>query len=316
MLFAIFNFYNFSFPFGFSYSALVTSMCFMLHSMLFFWHRYELPAVVLGRVSPEHPRQRAYSSQISTPQIQSPVESGRNSPVDTSSNIDIPFHPLAQTVVRRSLGRSTSFASTNGPLSRASSTGGLFHAGGGDDDESVMFFMDGEVVMYRSNDNEEDPSASRPSSPSLQPSDSTGQLLRRNVPHDPTNSSSNNRHAVRELGTLLASGVSTDEAEEFANRRTTTATTSSLAYNAHLHYAGSSDYEDDETSALQAILNASGEESPSTSSYSPRESIEMPPSHGEDDDDAGDSLLAPPQRSALLNLPGLGQSPRGSDTGR
>lgn len=127
-------------------------------------------------------------------------------------------------------------------MSRASSTGGLFHAGGGDDDDSVMFFMDGEVVMYRSNGNEEDPSASRPSSPSLQRSGSTDPQLRSNAMRDPTNSSGNNRFAVDDLGTLLASGVGT-----------------------------TNEYDGDETSALQAILNASGEEYSSSSSNSPRE---------------------------------------------
>ena len=56
LLFSLFHFYLFSFPFGFTHTALVCTACFMIHSMLFFWHRYELPAVAFGRVSPEQPR--------------------------------------------------------------------------------------------------------------------------------------------------------------------------------------------------------------------------------------------------------------------
>jgi hypothetical protein len=50
LLFAAFHFYYFSFPHGFAYAALTTAILFMAHSMLFFWHRYELPAVCRGQV--------------------------------------------------------------------------------------------------------------------------------------------------------------------------------------------------------------------------------------------------------------------------
>ena len=154
LLFAIFNFYNFSFPFGFSYSALGTSMAFMLHSMLFFWHRYELPAVVFGLVSPEHPRQSSSgvspvsASNNPAPPIQPSQpysESGRSTPENTAPSSIVPNPRRVPPV-----GRSTSFSTVaSGALSRNSSAGGLFHAGGGEDDGSYMFFMDGEVVTHR-----------------------------------------------------------------------------------------------------------------------------------------------------------------------
>ena len=56
LLFTLFHVYYFSFPFGFSYMALSSTACFMLHSMVFFWHRYELPAVAHGLVSVDYPR--------------------------------------------------------------------------------------------------------------------------------------------------------------------------------------------------------------------------------------------------------------------
>ena len=265
MLFAIFNFYNFSFPFGFSYSALATSMCFMLHSMLFFWHRYELPAVVMGRVSQENPRQSGYisSSPVSTPHIMSPAESGRSTPVslsNTNHNHIRPVHTAPPMIRRRSIGRSTSFASTNGPLSRASSTGGLFHPGGGDDDESYMFFMGGEVVMHRSSGHAEEHRASSPTE------------ARRNT-FDPPVHSSNHHDANNQSEPLLGSDIGTEETEELAVLpMLTLATTSSPVVHARVPYTESSEYDDDDdTSALQAILNASGDFSPCTASYSHRE---------------------------------------------
>ena len=62
LLFCLFHFYLFSFPFGFTHAALVCTAFFMIHSMVFFWHRYELPAVALGRVTPAQPRMRPSTS--------------------------------------------------------------------------------------------------------------------------------------------------------------------------------------------------------------------------------------------------------------
>jgi hypothetical protein len=56
LLFSLFHFYLFLYPFGFCYTALASTALFMAHSMLFFWHRYELPAVAHGHVTLEHPR--------------------------------------------------------------------------------------------------------------------------------------------------------------------------------------------------------------------------------------------------------------------
>lgn len=57
LLFLLFHVYQTAFPtHGFVYLALSVVWCFMLHSMIFFWHRYELPALVLGHVSINRPR--------------------------------------------------------------------------------------------------------------------------------------------------------------------------------------------------------------------------------------------------------------------
>jgi hypothetical protein len=62
LLFCLFHVYHFANPFGFGYTALATVALFMLHSMLFFWHRYELPAVARGWVTIDRPRMRISSS--------------------------------------------------------------------------------------------------------------------------------------------------------------------------------------------------------------------------------------------------------------
>jgi len=271
MLFAIFNFYNFSFPFGFSYSALVTSMCFMMHSMLFFWHRWELPAVVLGRVSPDHPRQHALSAGSMPSAVHSPPGSGRSTPEQHDVIPGVNFVPMAGRLPP--IARSTSFSTeASGRLSRISSAGGLFHVGGGDDDGSYMFFMDGEVVMHRditpnssSNNNNNAVRARTPSPVSSRTVDPAAAVTepRRNI-HRPSNSNTatTNRQGaaqqqgapqrfVSELDTLLASGRSTDEFEEHD------ATTPLMS---RLRYDDYDDNDGNETSALQAILNASGDD--------------------------------------------------------
>ncbi|CAM9650644.1 unnamed protein product, partial [Ectocarpus fasciculatus] len=62
LYFTLFHVYFFSFPFGFSYLALVTTVLFLQHSMLFCWNRYEasggsVPALRAGVVSASRPRQ-------------------------------------------------------------------------------------------------------------------------------------------------------------------------------------------------------------------------------------------------------------------
>eukprot|EP00611_Tribonema_gayanum_P021742 TRINITY_DN423_c0_g1_i2.p1 TRINITY_DN423_c0_g1~~TRINITY_DN423_c0_g1_i2.p1 ORF type:complete len:643 (-),score=123.27 TRINITY_DN423_c0_g1_i2:1424-3352(-) len=54
--FALFHVYFFSFPFGFSYLALVSTVLFLQHSMLYFWNRSEVPALQSRAVSISRPR--------------------------------------------------------------------------------------------------------------------------------------------------------------------------------------------------------------------------------------------------------------------
>jgi hypothetical protein len=56
LYFSLFNVYFFSCPFGFSYTSFVSTALFLMHSMLFFWNRFELPALQAGLVSQATPR--------------------------------------------------------------------------------------------------------------------------------------------------------------------------------------------------------------------------------------------------------------------
>lgn len=50
LYFTLFHVYFFSFPFGFSYLALVTTVLFLQHSMLFCWNRYEASGGSSGEI--------------------------------------------------------------------------------------------------------------------------------------------------------------------------------------------------------------------------------------------------------------------------
>jgi len=64
LLFLLFHVYQTAFQdHGFVYLALTVVWCFMLHSMIFFWHRYELPALVRGHVSIDRPRMNMQQQQ-------------------------------------------------------------------------------------------------------------------------------------------------------------------------------------------------------------------------------------------------------------
>lgn len=56
LFFSIFIFYFYSFPFGFSHISFLCVVLFVQHSMLFFWNRYELPALQNGYINPLRPR--------------------------------------------------------------------------------------------------------------------------------------------------------------------------------------------------------------------------------------------------------------------
>lgn len=56
LYFSLFHFYFFLHPFGFHYWTLASFIFFLIHSMWFFYIRYELPALQNGSISSTHPR--------------------------------------------------------------------------------------------------------------------------------------------------------------------------------------------------------------------------------------------------------------------
>jgi hypothetical protein len=251
LLFTIFHYYNFSFPFGFSYAALATSMCFMIHSMLFFWHRYELPAIILGRVRLEQPRQAISSSPT-------PSESETEDGDDLTSTIrQIHFE---NTPPRSNLNRNQSFnTAASDRISRNSSTNGMYRQGEDDDDQSYTYFLGGEVVMHRS---EERHRRFSPFSSAVPAGDPTAIT----EPRRNSRRSSHHQRFVNELETLTASNLSTDDGDELVltpeasrNEWSNGSRTAPAADGG----ARAVDYDgDNEFSALQSILMRYDEQSP------------------------------------------------------
>jgi hypothetical protein len=184
LLFSLFHYYLFSFPFGFSYTALASTFLFLAHSMLFFWLRYELPAVAHGLVSLNQPRMVttapmtvatttapiiASSGPASFPSLPSNDNTTQQEQLQQQqqqrniANVRPPSTTLSPrdllqpsvTIIRQ--GSNGTFASTAGnsrhTAASSSTTNHLFRRIGTDDDEdcdeSYFFFMNGEVVMHR-----------------------------------------------------------------------------------------------------------------------------------------------------------------------
>lgn len=56
LYFTLFHIYFFSCPFGFATAALLSTCLLLLHAMVFFWNRYELPALEDGIINANSPR--------------------------------------------------------------------------------------------------------------------------------------------------------------------------------------------------------------------------------------------------------------------
>jgi len=56
LYFTLFHVYFFSCPVGFTYASLASTVLFLFHTILFFWNRYELPALHAGLITSQSPR--------------------------------------------------------------------------------------------------------------------------------------------------------------------------------------------------------------------------------------------------------------------
>ena len=163
--FTLHHAYYFSCPFGFSYASMLSSVLFLLHSMLFFYNRYELPAVLNGQGAERiHVATAAHRSDL-LPSIDALTpDSERRSgpallprPLNRERN-----HPSITSLASSSLGR----GSVAGGLNILFNGGGPHDEDG--DDSSYMVFMSGEVVGRR------DRNARRPGPPSTISATGTG----------------------------------------------------------------------------------------------------------------------------------------------
>lgn len=147
LLFTLFHVYFFSCPFGFSYLALASTSIFMIHSMYFFWHRYELPAVAHGLVSIDNPRMGISVAPSEMDRIMVPLLPPNTSEEEQQQQQHRLHLPPRNPILRGQSHLSMTSLGRNSTASRAHSSTGLpFH---GDDDgdgsESYMYFMNGEV---------------------------------------------------------------------------------------------------------------------------------------------------------------------------
>ena len=128
-------------------------MCFMLQCVTFFWNRYEVPAVALGRVALQN-RYAVYNSNSDVGDNGSPRRRSSSTSPDRlarstreSPGRGQPMQYQPQPSIHYTYSQG---AFSQGLMSRASSEA-IFHPSGDTDDESesFMYFMGGEVVIRR-----------------------------------------------------------------------------------------------------------------------------------------------------------------------
>jgi hypothetical protein len=141
LLFTVFHVYAFSCPHGFTYTALACTVAFLLHSMLFFWNRYELPAIAHGLVTVQHPRMVVSSSPERRVLASSP-ERSRMIDVPPTTPQPSQVHSLPQRTSTSTLG------ADEGTMSRPASYTALFQQNDGGEDDSCLYLLSGEVVMH------------------------------------------------------------------------------------------------------------------------------------------------------------------------
>jgi hypothetical protein len=131
---------------------------FIAHSMMFFWHRYELPAVAFGYINIQRPRANA-TLQPPDPVLQTPPRVQRTTRTTNGNGSDNSHELLHEgnfAPTERGegggLGHShPSFSTTTSSSSHRNTV--LFRSGTNDtaeeDDTSFAYFLQGEVVVRR-----------------------------------------------------------------------------------------------------------------------------------------------------------------------
>jgi hypothetical protein len=162
LLFLLFHVYQSAYSqTGFVYLALTVVWCFIFHSMVFFWHRFELPAVVFGYVSVDRPRMTLHSAPFSTNTSSAPTgtdqqhrPSEQRGMVLNNSASSNGAHLVSDRRTISMNGRGGPGVPSHPSFSTASSRNGisgLFRNNHDDDSStgSMLYFMGGEVVVHR-----------------------------------------------------------------------------------------------------------------------------------------------------------------------
>lgn len=160
LYYSLFHLYSQVYPHGFTRAALSVTTLFCLHSMVFFFHRYELPAVQAGAIHSARPRASIYHTRYNPNIVRRSnagdehvggTRSSRASINANGSNSITGRPPRSGTPTSASLSHSNSTSNTAGlsmGVSRASSTNSLmFNEDGVGDNEEYVVFLNGEVVL-------------------------------------------------------------------------------------------------------------------------------------------------------------------------
>ena len=146
LIYSLFHLYSQVFPHGFTHSALSVTALFSFHSMIFFFNRYELPAIQGGIIHSDRPRASIYQNRNHSRRVVVREASGtrRNGGVD-SRGVPLPPRQSSRPTTPSNLSRSNS---TNTMPSRSNSTNSLaFQEDGVGDNEEFVVFLNGEVVL-------------------------------------------------------------------------------------------------------------------------------------------------------------------------
>ena len=152
LYYALFYFYAQLYPYGFTHIALSVNALFSFHSMLFYFNRYELPAVQAGVIHADRPRANIYRPRLYNRRVVVREVAGSRR---VAVGVDSRGVPLPQRASRpptptatTSIARSPSNSSMFGIQSRSTSANSfMMYEDGVSDDEEYVVYLNGEVVL-------------------------------------------------------------------------------------------------------------------------------------------------------------------------
>ena len=153
LYYAVFHFYAQLYPYGFTHIALSVNALFSFHSMVFFFNRYELPAVQAGVIHSDRPRSNIYRPRLYNRRVVvREVAGGRRVATGVDSRgvplPQRPSRPQTPTTTSSTIPQSGSNSSVIGMQSRTNSANSfMLYEDGVSDDEEYVVYLNGEVVL-------------------------------------------------------------------------------------------------------------------------------------------------------------------------